>query len=315
MTQTAQIYHEARDAVFQELYNLAEKDKNVILLTVDTGAFLLKQFQQNLPEQFFNVGIAEQNSMSVAAGLALSGKKVFVFGISNFVTLRCFEQLKLDICCMDLAVTVIAMGSGFMYSKDGPTHHMTDVLTLTRTLPGIALWSPSDFNSITAATHAAYKSDTPNFIYMDRGPFDPVYAQNASFEDGVKTIRKGDSLTIVATGIMVTQAMQVATELSKEGIECAVVDVYRLKPLDANLLFEQLQGSSKIITLEENVTSGGLGSLVCETLAQRGAGIPVKMLGISDQYRTEIGDREMLRSCCGLDKKSIIKTIKELSDT
>ena len=307
-----QIYMEARDAVFQELYNIAKDDPDVILLSVDTGAFLLKEFQKNLPNQFYNVGIAEQNSMSVAAGLALSGKKVFVFGIANFVTLRCFEQLKLDICCMDLPVTVIAMGSGFMYSKDGPTHHMTDIITLTRTLPGMTVWSPSDFNCIAGVTQKAYKSNSPNFIYMDRGPFEPLYSQEENYDKGYCQVQDGSSVTIVSTGIMTSQAIQVSKELLSENIECKIIDVYRIKPISSESFYNSLFNSKKIITLEENVTSGGLGSLVCEVLAQKGSSIPVKMLGITDEYRTEIGDREILRSYCGLDQNSIMKTIKKL---
>ena len=189
---------EARDAVFLELMKIAKQDRDVILITVDTGAFLFKEFKSTLPNQFFNVGIAEQNAVSVSAGLALAGKKPFLFGISNFVVLRCFEQIKIDVCSMGLPVTIIGMGTGYVYPKDGPTHHMTDVLSLARTLPGMTVWSPSDFAAITGATRLAYASGGPNLIYMDKGPFIPLSDDSTDFTAGVRVVRQGADITLVS---------------------------------------------------------------------------------------------------------------------
>ncbi|MBN1359575.1 MAG: hypothetical protein JW993_03235 [Sedimentisphaerales bacterium] len=303
------VYTEARDACFEELFDIASRDRDVILLTADTGAFAFKRFRKELPGQFFNVGIAEQNAMSVAAGLVLGGKRVFVFGISNFVTLRCFEQLKLDICCMDLPVTVIGMGTGYVYPKDGPTHHMTDVLSLVRTLPGLEIWSPSDYSIIAAAVRSAYRSTGPTYIYMDKGPFDSMYAPDADFSEGLALLRAGRDVTLVATGIMVPQAMRVAEQLSEGGIDAAVVDLYRLKPLNVPRLRGLLAASRRVVTMEENTIIGGLGSLVCEVVAEEGLLTRVKRIGMRDTYHCEIGDRESMRALDGIDLNSATETI------
>lgn len=304
-------YAEARDAVFMELYELAIEDKNIILLTADTGAFAFRKFEENIPEQFFNVGIAEQNALSVSAGLALTGKRVFLFGISNFVTLRCFDQIKIDICCMVLPVTIIGMGTGYVYSKDGPTHHMTDVVALMRTLPGITLWSPSDFSMIAAITRMASKANGPVYIHMDKGPFPPIYKNN-DFSTGLTELKKGTDITIIATGIMVPQALKVAKELGKQRIQVGIIDLYRLKPVNESLLIDMIKHYKKIVTLEEHTILGGLGSIVCEIIAENGIGIQVKRLGIPDTYRCEIGDREYLRSLDGISVDKVCKTIIDM---
>jgi transketolase len=303
------VYTEARDACFEELFDIASCDKDVVLLTVDTGAFAFKRFRQELPDQFFNVGIAEQNAMSVAAGLALGGKRVYVFGISNFVTLRCFEQLKIDICCMDLPVTVIGMGTGYVYPKDGPTHHMTDILSLVRTLPGLTVWSPSDYAMIAAAVRSAYHAAGPTYLYVDKGPFDSIYAPDADFSEGLTVLRSGRDVTLVATGIMVPHAMRAAQRLAERGIDASVIDLYRIKPLNEQGLRDRLAASGRVVTMEENTIVGGLGGLVCEVVAEHGLHTQVKRIGIRDTYRCEIGDRESMRSLDGMDLDGVTETI------
>lgn len=305
-------YKEARDAVFQELFEIASKDRNVILFTADTGALLFRKFKDELPGQFMNVGIAEQNAMSVAAGLSLSGKKVFIFGISNFVVLRCFEQLKIDVCCMGLPVTIIGMGTGYVYPKDGPTHHMTDIISLTRTIPGLTIWSPSDYAAIAGITRIAYESFRPNLIYMDKGPFITLYDNEHDFSKGLSLLRQGSDLTIVATGIMVSLAYQAVNELEKRGIDAGLVDLYRIKPLDEESLLDAFGNSGCIMTLEENTIIGGLGGLVCETVASRGFRATVKRLGIPDVYRCEVGERNELRALDGFDLSAIIEAAENL---
>jgi transketolase len=303
------MYTEARDACFEELFDIASRDRDVVLLTVDTGAFAFKRFRQELPDQFFNVGIAEQNAMSVAAGLALGGKKVFVFGISNFVTLRCFEQLKIDICCMELPVTVIGMGTGYVYPKDGPTHHMTDILSLVRTLPGLTIWSPSDYSMIAAAVRSAYRGPGPTYLYMDKGPFDSMYAPEADFSEGLTLLRTGRNVTLVATGIMVPQAMRVADRLAQKGVDAGIVDLYRIKPLNEPRLRDLLATSRRIVTMEENTIVGGLGGLVCEVVAEYGLQTKVKRIGIQDTYRCEVGSREDIRALEGMDLEGATEII------
>ncbi|MBU0847194.1 1-deoxy-D-xylulose-5-phosphate synthase [Patescibacteria group bacterium] len=305
-------YNDSRDAVFQELYQLALNDKNVMLLSADTGAMMFREFKKNIPEQFYNVGIAEQNLISVAAGLALTGKRVFLFGLTNFLTLRCYEQIKIDLCCMNLPVTILGMGTGYVYSDDGPTHHMTEDVSIMRALPGMTIWNPSDYTMMASLVHLAYRNNCPGYIRLDKGPFAHIYDfDDPDFSKGIYLLRKGNDVTIISTGIMVTQAFKVADELEDSGIRTGIIDLYRLKPVNSELLIEAVKDTKRIVTLEEHSIIGGLGSIVCETLAQNGISIPVKMIGIPDTFRREAYDREKMRSLDGIDAASVITTIKK----
>jgi len=305
-------YNDTRDATFEELYDIALGDPNVILLTVDTGALIFKEFKKNMPKQFFNVGVAEQNAMSVAAGLALIGKHVFVFGITTFVTFRCYEQIKIDICSMNLPVTILGMGTGYVYSSDGPTHHMIEDVSIMRALPGMTIWSPSDYAMTAQVVHLAHKTPGPSYIRIDKGPFPHIYDNsNHDFGDGLAILKPGKDLTIIATSIMVGQALELAHELKKHGIQAGVVDLYRLKPVNKKLLIDAIKLSKRIVTLEEHTVLGGLGSIVHEILADNGILTPVKVFGIPDKYRCEVGSREMLRSLDRLDVPTICKTVLE----
>ena len=306
------VYNDARDATFEELYDIALGDPNVILLAADTGALMFKEFKRNIPKQFFNVGVAEQNAISAATGLALTGRHVFVFGITTFVTLRCYEQIKIDMCYMELPVTILGMGTGYTYSSDGPTHHMTEDISIMRALPGITIWSPSDYAMTAQAVHLAYQTLGPSYIRIDKGPFTHIYEnRNHNFNDGMAVLQPGKDLTIIATGIMTSQALELARELEKSRIQAGVIDLYRLKPVNQKLLIDAIKSSPRILTMEEHTVSGGIGSIVCEILADNSILIPVKRFGIPDRYCIEVGSRNMIRQLDGLDVASISRTVLE----
>lgn len=306
------VYDDTRDATFCELYKIAIADPNVIVLSADTGAMMFKEFAKNIPDQFYNVGIAEQNAISVAAGLALAGKHVFVFGISNFVTLRCFEQIKVDLCCMQLPVTILGMGTGYSYSSDGPTHHMIEDMSIMRSLPGMTIWCPSDCTMTAELVHLAYHTDTPSYIRTDKGPLTHIYDNvEHNFEDGFAVLKEGKDLTIVATGIMTSRALSIVDELEKQQIDAGLVDLYRIKPVNTVKLIEILKSSTRIVTLEENTVIGGIGSIVREILADNEIFIPVKVFGIPDKYTMEVGSRDRLCSLDGIDVSTVSGTVLE----
>lgn len=302
-------YNDSRDATFNELYEIALEDPNVIVLSVDTGALIFKEFKKNIPEQFHFVGIAEQNAMSVAAGLALTGKHVFVFGISNFVTTRCFEQIKIDICSMNASVTILGMGTGYVYNADGPTHHMTEDVSIMRSLPNMKIFSPSDYAMTSKLVHLAYKTKGPSYLRIDKGPFKHLYKDGDNFSDGLSVLKEGRDIKIIATGIMVQEAMTIVEELDKIGIDVGLVDVYRLKPINKEKLATEIKKSDRIVTLEEHTIQGGLGSIVLELMSEKEILRPVKLFGIPDVFQHEVGSRAMLRSICGFDNKTIIKLL------
>ncbi|MBL7047347.1 MAG: 1-deoxy-D-xylulose-5-phosphate synthase [Candidatus Marinimicrobia bacterium] len=300
-----------RDAFFEEVISIAEKDKDVIFLTADMGAFSLERFKKELPAQFVNVGIAEQCLISVAAGLALGGKRVFAYGIAPFATMRCFEQIKVDLCCNNLPVTVVSVGAGYTYGSDGPTHHATYDIAAMRVLPEITILNPSDSTMTSSCARMAYKEDGPKYIRIERGKLPLLYKDedDIDFSDGLVSLKGGSDLTIVATGIMVHRAFEVRNRLSQHSIDAGIIDLYRIKPVNKELLLGLVSQSKKIVTLEEHSIIGGIGSIVSEILSDAGKSTPLKRIALSDTHCYESGSREWLHSIYELDADSIVETI------
>ncbi len=298
-----------RDAFFDEVYAIAVEDGNVIFLTADMGAFSLNKFRQDLSSQYINVGVAEQNLVSVAAGLALGGKKVFIYTIAPFITQRCYEQIKIDLCSMRLPVTLIGVGGGITYGSDGPTHHAIQDVAIMRALPEIMILNPADPVTAAGAARIAYRSQGPVYIRIDKGKLPLLYDNADNSSDGIALLKKGRDLAIVATGIMTQQAFKVADELGKHSIDAGIIDVFRIKPLNEELLLTLIKQSNRIVTLEEHSITGGIGSAVSEILVDKGLALPVKRIAITDKSCTGYGDREWMHSFYGLDVDSITKTI------
>lgn len=300
------MYSDTRDAIFDELYQIALNDKNVVVLTADTGARRFKDFQQNIPSQFYNVGISEANMMSVAGGLAQNCKHVFAFGISNFVTLRCYEQIKLDICAMKLPVTILGMGTGYSYSSDGATHHITEDVSIMRALPNMTIWSPSDYIMAANLVHRAYELNAPSYLRFDKGPFiNFSYDSNEMFEDGLHLMRSGNDVVIITNGIMVQEALSVSDAMKTIDINVGVIDIYRLKPINHEMLKHLTASARNILTLEEHSKIGGLGSAVAEILRDKN----LHIMGIPDVMRFVAGSREFLRSLDGIDYHSVSESV------
>ncbi len=305
-------YTDVRDAVFGELYDIMSNDKDVILLVTDTGFLLYLKFKQEFPNQFYNTGVTEQNTISVAAGLALSGKKVFVFGISSFLTLRAYEQIKIDICSMNLPVTILGMGTGYGYSYDGPTHHIVEDIAIMNSIPNLTILSPSDCFQTAKMIHWAYNG-SPNYIRIDKEIPSSLNSNSVNEFNGFRIINNElHDVTFVSTGIMVEYAIKIARELSNFSISSRIVDLYRLKPLNKLLLIENLKSSKVIVVLEEHNLIGGIGSMVYQLLYENRLNISIRSFGIHDKFQWSIGNREYLRQQDGFSSKEIVKNIKEI---
>lgn len=298
-----------RDAFFDELYKIAKRDSNVMFLTADMGAFSLSRFKEDLHSQYINVGVAEQNLVSVAAGLTLGGRKVFIYAIAPFVTQRCYEQIKIDLSCMSLPVTIIGIGAGIAYGSDGPTHHATQDIAIIRALPEMTILSPSDSVMAAAAAQLAYKSSGPVYVRIDKGKFSSLYSGEDDFSDGLALLEEGRDIVIIATGVMVHHAFKVAKELARCSISTGVVDLYRLKPVNRSLLLSIVAESNRIVTLEEHSIVGGIGSIVSDILVDAGISLPVKRIAIADRNCAGYGDRDWMYSHYGLDLNSVTEAI------
>lgn len=300
-----------RDAFFDALYTIAKKDRNVVVISADMGAPALDKFRKDLASQFINVGIAEANMVTVAAGLALCGKKVYIYAIMPFVTLRCYEMIKVDLSLMNIPVTAVGVGAGFSYDDSGPTHHSTEDIAIMRTLPNMTILNPSD--SVMAGKFAdlSYKIKGPSYVRLDREVLPVIYKKGSDFSKGLKVLKDGHDISIISTGNMVHRALEVSSRLAKHHISASVIDVYRLKPVNERLLFKSIGKTKKVLTIEEHMVSGGIGSFIAEIILDNEKQISLKRVGIEDKYYYAYGGRMNIQSICGLDADNIAKIALE----
>lgn len=298
-----------RDAFFDEVYNIGEKDKEVVFLTDDMDAFSLRRFKRDFPNQFINIGVAEQNMINVSAGLAACGKRVFAYGIASFVTMRCYEQIKVNLASMNLPVTIIGVGQGFSFEFDGPTHHGTQDVAIMRAIPEITIYNLSDISLAARAAHLAYRSNGPVYVRLDKGKFPILSDENESFSDGFRILKPLEEVNIISTGFMTPQALVVAAELEKRSVHVGLVDLYRLKPIDDAFFHKVLKPSAEIVTLEESSFVGGIGSIVCEILADKGSDVRVRRFAIQDRQFISYGSRGWFHAQNGLDVPSIVEAL------
>jgi len=302
-----------RDAFFDEVFTLATMDKDLIFLCADMGAYSLQTFKKELPQQYINVGVAEQNLISVAAGMALTGKNVFVYSIIPFMTLRCFEQIKIDLCCMNLPVTIVGMGPGLTYSGDGPTHHAIHDLGAMRSLPEMTIFHPSDSTAAKNCARMVYTSKTPAYVRLEKGSFPSTYCEDkADFREGFGLLKQGGDAVIISVGIMIPIAMDVADKLKRRQTDVSVVDLYRIKPLNSKGLLAVLKSAKRVITLEEHAINGGIGTAVAELMMDNNIHVPLNRLGIVDVHVFASGKREELQEHFSLSAERICERITNL---
>lgn len=298
-----------RDAFFNEIYDIASKDRDVIFITADADAFSLRKFKKDFPDQFINVGVAEQNMVAVSAGLALSGKKVFIYAIIPFITMRCYEHIKVNICSMNLPVTIIGAGAGLSFCNDGPTHQAMQDIAVMRILPEITILNPCDSVSAAACAQIAYKSNAPAYVRIDKGEFPRLYSKDDDFTDGLKVIREIRDLNIISTGLMSHLAVKVSDELKNHSVNVGVIDLYRIKQVNEAFLLELIAQSKHLITIEENSIVGGIGTAVSEHITDNKMNISLKRIALDDKQYFDYGTRGWLHKKYGLDEKSIIEII------
>ena len=299
-----------RDAFLKRIYELAKKDRDVVIVSADFGAPALDSFRKDLASQFVNVGIAEHNMIAVASGLALEGKKPYAFAIAPFATSRCHEFTKVDLSLMKIPVKILGVGAGFSYDDSGPTHHTTEDISIMRALPNLEILCPAD--SIAAAKFAdiSYNSNKPMYIRLDRKVLPQIYNESENFEDGFKEIKKGDDICIISTGNMVHIALEVNKILEGEGKKIGVIDLYRLKPVSPDLK-KVLSNYKTIISLEEHILDGGLGSIISEIITDNDIKVRLKRIGLT-KYVYAYGGRENIQKICGIDADSVVNQISLL---
>ncbi len=301
-----------RDIFIEEIFEAAKKDRDIYFLNADLGAKALDIFREELPDQFIHVGISEQNMMDVAAGLALEGKKVYTYAMAPFVSLRCYEQIKVALASMNLPVTVIAVGVGLSYAPAGPTHYATEDVSSMRALAGIEILNPTDNNSAIHAARLTVEKPALRYIRLDRQALQATYEQNdPRLDEGLIELASGENLVVIAKGVMVQQALEVKERLKTRGLNIGVVDAYQIKPINESALSTLLAKYQQVVTLEEHFLSGGLGSIISETMADLSILKPLKRIGMKDHYYLENYNRSGLQELAGIDVDSVVDTIAQ----
>jgi transketolase len=300
-----------RDAYFTKLYEIFQSDKKCVLLSADDGAPTMDPISA-LPNQFRNVGIAEEQMIGMACGLALEGRKVWVYAINPFIVFRALEFLKLDMCAMNLPITAIGVGAGFAYDIMGPTHHSVGSIPCLRSWPNLTIYSVADSDTAALIPELNYERGGPQYVLMDRVPLPALYPpRRPSFRHGFGVVGVGTDGYIIAHGIMVHQAIKVAAALGKKGISLGVIDLFRIKPVESKLLMDILHHGRVAVTLEEEYVNGGVGSIVAEIFADEGSRLRLLRIGHPDRFVFDMGGREAIWRRNGLDVESVEKRILE----
>jgi transketolase len=299
-----------RDAFWDTVYDMAREDRSILVVSADFGAPSLDKFREQLALQYIDVGIAEQHAVSLAAGLALGGKKVFAYAIAPFITLRCYEQTRINLASMKLPVTLVGVGAGVSYDDSGPTHHTVDDLSIMRILPNFKIYNASDATMAAGFARIARHADCANYVRLDRKEMPDLYAPDTDFSRGVHVLRRGGDVCLAATGNMVHRALDVAEELDKQGKKASVVDVSIL-PVAEEPFLDAVKSVKKIYTLEEHNLAGGFGSAVCEVVCDAGLSIPIKRFAMDFRqgYCYQYGGRDRIQELYGLDKAGIVAAV------
>jgi len=299
-----------RFAVINTIYESALKNKDICFLTGDLGHVFPEEFRKNLPYQYFNMGIAEQNMLGVAAGLALSGKKVYVYSIIPFVTLRALEQIKVDVCYQNLDVNIVGIGSGLVYGTYGNTHCAIEDIGVMRVLPNMKVISPANPLEAQQLAQQSLNIKGPTYFRIGRGkePM-PLNPYRVTFGKG-HLVRKGKDITIFATGTILTEAEKAADLLTGNHISAEIINIHTIKPIDQKLIIDRIKNRKAVFSLEEHNVIGGLGAAIAEIVSESGhPGIIFKRFGVNDTYLKEIGQQSYLRNRHKIDGNSIALSI------
>ncbi len=306
-----------RDALIEQIYNRMHENEAIFFVSADFGAPVLDKMREKFKDRFINVGIAEQNLINISTGLALEGFIVYAYAIAPFLTMRAYEQVRVNLSLSsqfkEINVNLIGVGAGVSYDVSGPTHHCFEDITIMRTLPNFIVFSPSDWMLSEGFVDFSINIRKPKYIRLDGKPLPQIYnnVKRFNLENGFYELEKGKEICIASTGYMTHKALKVAKELRKNKINIGVIDVFLLKPVNEDLLFDSLKKYKFIVTIEEAfINKGGLDSLILHILKNKNSGIKLKNLGFKDEYVFKSGNRDYLYKLHGFDDENIIKIIK-----
>ncbi len=302
-----------RDAFAAELHELMAADQRILLLAGDIGFKVFDRIVADCTGRFFNMGVAEANMLGVAAGMALSGRHPFVYTIIPFLTMRAFEQIRVDVCIQNLPVTIVGVGGGLAYGALGPTHHSIEDVAILRSLPNMTVLVPCDPLETRLAVRAAMEHAGPVYVRLGKNGEPTLNAGEYDFRIGkAVTMREGTDATVIAAGPVIRLALEAAERLSRDGIQMRVLNMHTIKPIDQEAILQAAAQTRGIVTLEEHSIIGGLGSAVAEVLAEAGTGIPFLRIGIRDTFCYGVGSQEYHFKQQGLTVEAITEAVMKL---
>ena len=295
-----------RSSFVDTLIQEARQNPAVVLVTGDLGFGVLEEFASELPNQFINAGIAEQSMMGMAAGLASTGKRVFVYSIGNFPTLRCLEQIRNDVCMMNNSVVVVSVGAGYAYGVQGYTHHALEDVSVLRSLPNMEIYSPSDTLETKEITKLLANTMKPAYLRLGKVSDDLPEDPTKKLEFGkFRELVSGTDGTILFTGSLGSIALNARKVLLNKGLEIAVCSVPMISNIDITYL-EKASNKGLIVTIEEQVVRGGFGSAVLEAISLSGIDARIGIIGATQKNLSLIGDQQFLRKSNGISSEAIV---------
>lgn len=300
-----------RKGIITRIHTMMKENKNIYFLTGDLGFNTLEDIEKDYKERFINVGIAEQNMVGIASGLALSRKKVFVYSIIPFITMRCFEQIRDDICYNDLDVTLLGVGAGLSYGVLGSTHFALEDIAILRALPQMSIFSPADETEALLGLDFLENYHHPVYFRIGKKIEPVIYERpyNFRYTSGM-VLQEGKDIVIFSTGPITKEVLKATDYLqSVFQISTTLVNIHTLKPIDEKLIVKVSRGKKAVFTVEEHSIIGGLGSAVSEVISAYKQFPQLKRIGTNDQFIRHIGSQDYLRKKIGLSSDGIVKTI------
>lgn len=304
-----------RDVLLDRIWRAMSDDSKIFFLSADFGSPVLDKIRANFPERFVNVGIAEQNLINISAGLALEGYMVFAYAIAPFITMRCYEQIRVSLALLSevrpMNVNLIGVGAGYSYVVSGPTHQCYEDITLMRALPNFQVLSPADHVSAGALFDRCINVKGPKYLRLDAQVLPVIYEDGPPAQsNGFHVHRSGDKACLVATGYMLHTALKVADQLAAAGHTVGVVDLFDIAAFDADRLQATLSGYAGVVSMEEGFRGrGGVDALLFEFIARRNLRLRMLNIGVEGGYRFELGSRAELHEQVGIGPKYVERSV------
>lgn len=304
-----------RSTFVNTLSEMARKNDKIICVIGDTGFSVFEEFEKEFKERFINVGIAEQNFVSVGAGLAAMGMKPYIYNVVSFMTLRSIEEIELDVCYQENLVVLVGVGGGHAYGPAGPTHHAYFDIAMMRMMPNMTVVCPADPVEMKAVMEASENYNKPLYIRIGRSVDPVIHQEPINFEIGKAIcMKQGTDAVLFATGTVVKDAVKACELLEEQGISVALYSMHTIKPIDTAVIEECMEKYPAIFTMEEHSTNGGLGTAVGDVILEHmeKGKVTFKKFGFPDTFAPVTGSREYLNSLYGLDAQSVADSISKV---